>query len=135
MKDITNIPPLYPPWKTFVTATCRAQTWQASPGEVKKRYKTSVILRIPLSVIGPIAPGHATHAYKTNVKPSSLGFRVARLAFNQQRQQCILARQEPSENDVCISMRYVFSMCDEHCLGVWFKVGAFSLDRGRARAT
>ena len=38
--------------------------------------KAIVILIIPLSVIDPIAPDHATYAYKTDVKPSSLGFRV-----------------------------------------------------------
>ena len=45
---------------------CRVETCQASTGEFKKHYKTCVILRIWLSDIGPIAPGHATYAYKTN---------------------------------------------------------------------
>ena len=34
----------------------------------KKHYKTCVILRIWVTEIDPIEPGHATNAYKTSVK-------------------------------------------------------------------
>ena len=42
-----------------------------------------------------------------------MGLRVARSAFNQQRQRCILARKGPSENVVCSSMRCVKLMSDD----------------------
>ena len=38
------------------------------PEKSKKHYKTCAILRFWLGEIDPIAPGHATYAYKTNVK-------------------------------------------------------------------
>ena len=49
-------PPLSPHGGPERGAICRVQTWQASTGEVKKPYKTSVILRVWLSEIGPIKP-------------------------------------------------------------------------------
>ena len=38
------------------------------PSNLKKHIKTCVILRIRLTDIDPIAPGHATYAYKASVK-------------------------------------------------------------------
>ena len=39
-----------------------------TPPAGKKPYETCVILRIWLSEIDPIAPGHTTYAYKPSVK-------------------------------------------------------------------
>ena len=57
--------------------------------EIKKHYKTCVILRIWVSDIEPIAPGHATCAYKTHVKQQLLILHVFRNAYKTAlRQPC-----------------------------------------------
>ena len=65
IKERRNEPPFIPPAWTSGEGICRAKPCQASSCEVKKHYKTCVILRIWLPLIDPIAPAHATCAYKT----------------------------------------------------------------------